>query len=79
MDVRLLVFELVGSDDRRRVAMFVREDKIAGLLNDPGSLGAFLRDLRDAPETCARCGGVATGQVKDDGEWTWECSQGCNP
>ena len=34
---------------RTRVATFLDRDKVAGLMDDDGSLGKFLRDLRDAP------------------------------
>lgn len=46
-DVTLIKFEMVV-DGQRQEAGFVSRDKLDGLLEDPGTLGAFLRCLRDA-------------------------------
>jgi hypothetical protein len=47
-DVTQIKFEMVV-DGKRREAIFVRQEKIQDLLDDPESLGAFLHDLRHAP------------------------------
>ncbi len=44
--VTLIRFEMVIGDGHLE-SLFLRPKKIAELLQDPGSLGAFLRDLRD--------------------------------
>lgn len=46
-DVTLIKFEMVV-DGQRQEAGFVSQDKLDGLLRDPGTLGSFLRRLRDA-------------------------------
>ena len=47
MKVTEIRFEMVV-DDKRVVAAFLRPEKVADLLEDEGSLGEFLRDLRDS-------------------------------
>lgn len=47
-DVTQIKFEMVV-DGKRREAIFVRQEKIQDLLDDPESLGAFLHDLRHDP------------------------------
>jgi hypothetical protein len=34
-------------DGKKHEAMFLRREKVKDLMNDPGSLGEFLRDLAD--------------------------------
>lgn len=46
-DVTLIKFEMIV-DGQRQEAGFVSQDKLDGLLRDPGTLGLFLRCLRDA-------------------------------
>lgn len=78
--VILISVEMLIAGGTRRVAAFVRAEKIYELLNDEGSLGAFLRDMRAAPEHCPMCGAIASAHARDEqGQWTWECSGGCNP
>lgn len=46
--VKVIRIELTMAGGKRE-AIFIRRAKIAELLADKGSLGEFLRDLRDAP------------------------------
>jgi hypothetical protein len=40
----------------------------------------FVWNELEPPRQCPMCGGATTGhEWSQDGGWTWECSQGCNP
>lgn len=47
--VRLIRFEIVTKRRGKVVVEFHREDKIADLLGDDGSLGEFLREMLQPP------------------------------